>query len=177
VKQERQAVRRARDAELIAVLQEGLPLLARPYAAIGARIGMSEDDVLARLHELRTEGIITRFGVVVRHHELGYRSNAMVVWDAPDERVTALGRRLAALEFVTLCYRRARQLPAWPYNLYCMIHGRDRASVQAKIAEAIAACGLQGLRHEVLFSRRRFKQCGARYLLAADYKLAAGAWK
>jgi DNA-binding Lrp family transcriptional regulator len=177
MKQELHAVRRARDAELIAVLQEGLPLVARPYAAIGARIGMSEDDVRARLCELQAEGTIKRFGVVVRHHELGYRSNAMVVWDAPDERVTALGQRLAALEFVTLCYRRARQLPAWPYNLYCMIHGRDRASVQAKITEAIAACGLQGLPHEVLFSRRRFKQCGARYVHTADYKLAAGAGK
>ena len=44
----------------------------------------------------------SRFGLVVRHHELGYRANAMVVWDVPDAEVRAAGSRLAALDFVVL---------------------------------------------------------------------------
>ncbi|MCK7466867.1 MAG: hypothetical protein MZU91_01120 [Desulfosudis oleivorans] len=31
------------------------------------------------------------------------------------------------------CYRRPRHLPDWPYNLFAMVHGRDRAEVEAKV--------------------------------------------
>jgi siroheme decarboxylase len=152
-----------RDRQLIAAIQDGLPLAPRPYAAIGDSLGMAEAELIAGLRRLIEGGVINRFGVIVRHRELGYRANAMVVWDVPDARVGAAGRTLAALPFVTLCYRRPRRLPAWPYNLFCMIHGRDRAAVEALVDEASAAAGLEKLPRAVLFSRRRFKQRGARY--------------
>jgi DNA-binding Lrp family transcriptional regulator len=83
--------------------------------------------VLGRIGRWLEEGAIKRFGVVVRHHELGFRANAMLVHDIPDERVSDIGRALAEEPAVTLCYRRPRRLPDWPYNLFCMIHGRERA--------------------------------------------------
>jgi DNA-binding Lrp family transcriptional regulator len=108
--------------------------------------------------------VISRFGVIVRHHELGICANAMVVWDVPDARVREAGTILRALSCVTLCYRRPRRLPAWPYNLFCMIHGRKRAKVEALADEATAAAGLERCERAVLFSLRRFKQRGARYV-------------
>jgi DNA-binding Lrp family transcriptional regulator len=157
-----------RDRVLLEALRHGLPLAPRPYAVIGASIGMGEAEVVQRLQRLLAAGVVTRFGIVVRHHELGYGANAMAVWDVPDARVATLGRRIAGFEFVTLCYRRERSLPAWPYNLYCMIHGRDRALVQAHLATLRQACGLHGFPHAVLFSRRRFKQCGASYAASSS---------
>lgn len=158
---------REHKARLIEALQDGLPLEPRPYAALGDRIGLPETKVIALVASLQNEGVIKRFGVIVRHHELGYLANAMVVWDVPDDRATELGTRIASMDYVTLCYRRARSLPQWPYNLYCMIHGHDRVRVREKLADLIDTCGLQGMPHEVLFSRRRFKQRGARYSDAA----------
>lgn len=151
------------DRRLLAAIQHGLPLVARPYAEIAAGLGISEAEVVARLAWLKEAGVIRRFGVVVRHHELGYSANAMVVWDVPDERVTELGRCLAEFDFITLCYRRPRHLPQWRYNLYCMIHGKSREEVLAHLEWMVNHCGLQALPHEVLFSRRRFKQRGAIY--------------
>jgi DNA-binding Lrp family transcriptional regulator len=151
-------------------------LVPRPYAALGDRIGLPETKVIALVESLQNEGIIKRLGVIVRHHELGYLANAMVVWDVPDDRVSELGMRIARLDYVTLCYRRARHLPQWPYNLYCMIHGHDRVRVREKIFELIDTCGLQGVPHEVLFSCRRFKQRGARYSsMAPAFKRVVGA--
>ena len=152
-----------RDRRLIAAIQDGLPLAPRPYAVIGDSLGIAEAEVIAGLRRLIAGGVIKRFGVIVRHRELGYRANAMVVWDVPDARVGDAGRTLAALPFVTLCYRRPRRLPAWPYNLFCMIHGRERGAVEALVEQASGAAGLEGLPRAVLFSRRRFKQRGARY--------------
>jgi DNA-binding Lrp family transcriptional regulator len=151
------------DRRLIAAIQDGLPLVPRPYAAIGDALGMGEAEVIAGLRRLIEGGVIRRFGVIVRHHELGYRANAMVVWDVPDARVGDAGRTLAGLPFVTLCYRRPRRLPLWPYNMFCMIHGRDRSTVETLVEQTTATAGLEGLPRAVLFSRRRFKQRGARY--------------
>lgn len=152
------------DRRLIAAIQGGLPLVAEPYRAVGETIGLSEQEVIERIRRLREEGVIKRMGVVVRHHELGYRANAMVVWDVPDDRVTSLGECMGRFEFVTLCYRRRRYLPDWPYNLYCMIHGSSRDDVLEHVQQLVSQCALNETPHEVLFSRRRFKQNGARYL-------------
>ena len=150
----------ATEKQLITALQPGLELMARPFARLGERVGMSESEVLARISGWLDEGIIKRFGVVVRHYELGYRANAMVVFDVPDGDVDRLGRQLAAEAGVTLCYRRGRSLPHWPYNLYCMVHGRSREEVQPVIEHLSRLAGLPA---QALFSTRRFKQCGARY--------------
>ncbi len=153
---------------VIAALQEGLPLEARPYAALGQPIGLSEGEVIDALGSLIDRGVIRRFGVIVRHRALGIRANGMVVWDIPDDQVVAAGRRLAELPYVTLCYRRPRRLPDWPYNLFCMIHGSDRATVLDQVTEAAEACGLSDVPRDILFSRRCFKQRGARYLAAPE---------
>ncbi len=151
------------DAALIHAIQDGLPLVERPYAALAAGIGVDETALLERLGQLLAQGAIKRLGVVVRHQELGYRANAMVVWDLPDDQVDALGERMGGLPFVTLCYRRPRRLPDWPYNLFSMIHGRSRESVLAQVEAIREALGLGTVCCAVLFSGRRFKQRGARY--------------
>lgn len=153
----------AADRRLLAAIEDGLPLVARPFAAIGGTTGLTEDEVIGRLGRLQDSGTIKRLGLVVRHHELGFRSNAMVVWDVADDRVDAVGEALAQIDFVTLCYRRPRRLPDWPYNLFCMIHGRDRDQVLRQIEALRVIDGLAGAPNAVLFSRRRFKQRGALY--------------
>lgn len=150
----------AAERAFMAVLQTGLPLISQPFAALG----WAEADAIALLSRWTGTGVIKRFGVVVRHHELGYTANAMVVWDVPDTVVSRLGRSIADSGRVSLCYRRPRKLPHWPYNLFCMFHGKDRHEVEQRIATLAQACGLDAYPHEVLFSCRRFKQCGARYV-------------
>lgn len=153
----------AKDRELLSAVEGGLPLVAAPYAEIGRRIGLSEQEVIDRFARLIDTGVVKRLGLVVRHHELGYTANAMVVWDVPDYKVAELGRRAAAKDFVTLCYRRPRRLPEWPFNLFCMIHGKNRAEVRRQIAHLNHETELGAFPNAVLFSCRRFKQCGARY--------------
>ena len=155
------------DYAVAAALENGLEFTSRPYASPAARCGMSEAAFIARLERLLTLSVIRRFGVVVRHRELGYTANAMVVWDIPDERVAEVGRQLAAQVGVTLCYQRPRRLPYWPYNLFSMVHGRDREAVLEQVEQLREhlrqALGLEEVSCQPLFSRRRFKQCGARY--------------
>ncbi|MBI5041343.1 MAG: Lrp/AsnC family transcriptional regulator [Gammaproteobacteria bacterium] len=156
------------DLAVIGAIQGGLPLVPRPYAALAAQLGIDEAVLTERLTSLHESGVIKRMGLVVRHRELGYGANAMVVWDVPDGEVAELGRCLSKFEFVTLCYRRPRQGRDWPYNLFCMIHGQDREEVRGKVRQLVQCCGLEDIAHSVLFSRRRFKQRGAHYRNAAE---------
>lgn len=149
------------DRLLLAAMQDGLPLVPRPYQALGERVGMTEDEVLRRLTALNDAGVIKRLGLIVRHHELGYAANAMAVWDVADDEIDAVGRRVGKIDFVTLCYRRPRRLPDWPYNFFCMIHGRDPAVVLEQVEAVTRIAGLADRPSAVLFSRRRFKQRGA----------------
>ena len=153
-----------RDWNIIEIIQSGIPLISKPYASIGAKIGLSENEVIQRITQLQDNGIIKRFGIVVRHRKLGYQANAMVVWNVPDDLVSSVGKQLKDFEFVTLCYRRPRKLPDWRYNLFCMIHGQDRENVKEKVSLIIEQYGFQNIPHEILFSRRCFKQCGAMYV-------------
>ena len=152
----------AADHDLAALVEAGLPLVPEPFAAWADQLGVPTEEVLARIQSWLNAGTLRRFGLVVRHHEVGFSSNAMTVFDIPDDQVDAYGERLATQPGITLCYRRERA-PDWRYNLYCMVHGRSRDETLALLHAAVAGAGLQDEPRQILFSRRRFKQTGARY--------------
>ena len=151
------------ERRLVMALQEGLPLFIRPFQILASRVGCNESEILERIRRWCEEGIIKRFGVVVRHHELGYTANAMLVQDIPDALIGEFAAQLAHEPGITLCYQRPRVPPEWPYNLFCMIHGQARDEVEAKIAELRVRLKLTGYAHDTLFSITRFKQTGAPY--------------
>ena len=151
----------ASDWRVIRAIRDGLSLSARPYAVVADRAGLSEAQVMQGLRRFLREGVIKRIGVVVRHHELDYGANALVVFDVPCYRADVVGERLTrGAAPVTQCYRRIRRAPTWPYNLYCMLHGRHRAEVMGWVDELLPET-VRCLRHAVLFSRRRFHRRGA----------------
>lgn len=151
------------DRQLIELLQDGLATVSRPYALIGQQLNLSEDEVIVRLSRLKQLGLIKRLGVIVNHRKLGYCANAMVVFDVPNTLVEQIAGHVSQFSFVNLCYLRPRRGEQWPYNLYCMIHGKNREKVLQQLDHLIASCGLSSVNHEVLFSRKCFKQRGAIY--------------
>jgi len=161
----------AADWPLAALVEQGLPLVRRPYDLWALQLGCDGDHVVETLARWQREGTLKRFGVIVRHHELGFAANAMTVFDVPDDAVDAHGAALARDAAVTLAYRRERAA-AWPYNLYCMVHGRDRDAVRATLAGVIDRAGLAARPRETLFSRRRFKQEGARRFRDIDAQVS-----
>ncbi len=151
------------DMALIECICDGLPLDSRPYRVVGSRLGMAETEVIEQLKNLIDGGVIRRFGVVVQHRRLGYTANGMSVWNVPDAQVREVGELMGGFDYVTLCYQRPRHLPAWPYNLFAMVHGADKDKVLEQVQNIAETLKLTQIDRDVLFSRRQFKQCGARY--------------
>ena len=151
------------DYQLLELLQQGLPVCPEPYAQLADTLALSEQDLIERIQYLKKTGVIKRFGVIVNHRVLGYRANAMIVWNVPDAYVERVGQALSQIHYVSLCYQRPRKPGIWPYNLYCMVYGKDRETVLQQIDALIRRCHLQDFSYQVLFSTRCFKQRGALY--------------
>lgn len=150
------------DRSLIVATQGGLPLVPRPYHAIAEQVGLSADDVMRRLSAMLETGIIRRIGAVPNHYAIGWTANGMTVWDVADDQVDELGARIGALDFVTHCYRRPRALPAWPYNLFAMVHGSSREECAAKAGEIRALLGDSCRDNDILYSTKILKKSGLR---------------
>jgi len=148
---------------LRSAIEKGLPTHLSPYQVIAEQLALTEQQVLMQISLWQEEGLIRRFGLVIKHRKLGYDANAMVVWNIPNDDMDKVAQELAKCEPVSLCYQRPRRLPDWPYNLFCMIHGTDRALVLQQISQITEQLGLKSIEKDVLFSFKAYKQHGARY--------------
>ena len=149
------------DRRLLVATQGGLPLVAEPYEAVAEAVGIAPDEVQERLRAMLESGVVRRIGVVPNHYALGFKANGMSVWDVPDSEVAALGPEIGGLDYVSHCYRRPRRA-GWPYNLFAMVHGRDRDEVEAKVADLADRRAGRSRRHKVLYSTRILKKTGLR---------------
>ncbi len=152
----------ATDRRIIEATQAGLPLAPEPYAEIGAALGLDQREVIDRMATMMAEGVIRRIGAAPNHYAFGITANGMTVWDVADEMAGDLGQEIGALDFVSHCYLRLRALPDWPYNLFAMIHGRDRAEVERKRALITDLLGPCCHRSDILYSNRILKKTGLR---------------
>ena len=150
------------DRKIIKATQAGLPLVARPYHVIGESLGLSAEEVMLRITDMKDRGIIRRIGAVPNHYRLGYKYNGMTVWDIEDQYIDELGDKVGQLEFVSHCYHRPRHLPEWPYNLFAMVHSKSAEGVTAQVSTIAAVLGHYNQGHEVLFSTRVLKKTGLR---------------
>ncbi len=150
------------DRQIILATQSGLPLDPQPYHVVARQVGVSPEEVMARMRRMLETGMIRRIGAVPNHYALGYKANGMTVWDVPDERVDELGEQIGALEFVSHCYQRPRHLPEWPYNFFAMVHGHDKPEVEAKVRQIAELLGEADRGHEILYSTRILKKTGLR---------------
>jgi hypothetical protein len=121
------------------LLETGLPLAPRPFQALAEQIEASEAQVLEQMRQWHEQGLFRRVGLVVNHQAPG----------------------------ISLCYQRPRRLPQWQYNLFCMIHGRQRDRVEAQVQALLQEHLLDDLPHQLLFSTHLFKQCGGRFAAPA----------
>lgn len=150
------------DRRIIRATQSGLPLVHRPYEAVGAALGVRGEQVRERLQAMLDEGLIRRIGAVPNHYRLGFTANGMSVWDVADERVDPLGEQIGKLPFVSHCYRRPRRAPIWNYNLFAMLHGRSRDEVEAQAQQVAALLGDACRAHDILYSTAILKKTGLR---------------
>ena len=147
------------DEQLIRLIQDGIALTHSPFASCAEELGISEDDVIARLKNLKAQRKIRRFGASIGHIALGFTANGMGVWDVAPEKIDEVGRKMAAFDEVSHCYERPRSAE-WPYNMYTMIHGRSQEECYAAALKISRDVGIS--EYKLVFSESELKKKGVR---------------
>ena len=148
------------EKNLIASIQEDIPVTDRPYLAIAKKLAISEETLLENLQSLCSRGFIRRFGATLRHQKTGFTANAMAAWQVGEDRIEEVGNKMAAFRQVSHCYRR-NPTDGWPYNLYTMIHANDSEACRQTAREMSQAAAVEN--YMLLFSRRELKKTSMVY--------------
>ena len=149
------------DIPFVRALQDDLPLVPRPFAVQARGTPLTEETLLQAATRLTEAGVMRRYGAILRHRRAGYSVNAMGCWHLPQERVREAGNLAARLKIISHCYERPAYPPAWPYQLFTMIHSHS----QAELEETVAGLHTQIRPHDcaVLASLREYKKVRLRY--------------
>ena len=150
------------DKKVICALQKEFPLVTAPYRQMAAEIGMEEQEFLARMKRLLDSGIIRKMGAVLRHREVGYVANVLCAWEVPADRLAEIAVNMSKHAAVSHCYDR-QTAPAWPYNLYTMIHATSRAECEEIAQELGEANGVTN--RVMLYTRKEWKKTSMKYFL------------
>jgi DNA-binding Lrp family transcriptional regulator len=150
-----------KDRQLIRFLQDDLPEDREPFLVIAEKLGMTEEQVLDRIRAWMQEGVIRRFGALVRHQDIGFTGNAMVAWSVPSPEIERIGSLIARYSFISHCYERPAR-PDWPYNLYTMFHASNREEVETLILKVAEETGIR--EYKVLHTVKEWKKRSMKYL-------------
>ncbi len=129
------------ERRVIAAVEEGLAVSARPYGAAARRSGVSEETVIETLRALASRGLLRRTGAILSPGALGLGAAALVAWRIEPGKLEECGKALAAEDSVTHCLSR-KSSPGWPYNLYTMVHAADSAKLLSWVRGAAERFGV-----------------------------------
>ena len=150
------------DKKMIRVLQQHLPLEARPFDAWAEQAGVTVEQLLVAAERFRDVGVMRRFSAVLRHREVGVSANAMGVWVVPPEKRDGFGQLAAQNPAVSHCYLRPTYHD-WPYSLFTMVHGKSEAECEAALAAISLASGIK--EYTSLYSTKEYKKVRVKYFV------------
>jgi DNA-binding Lrp family transcriptional regulator len=143
------------DETLLLELNQGIPLIIQPFNSIASKIGVTPDEVLARLTKLKEAGVIRRFGASIKPNDVGFTANAVIAWNVPIERVNEVGAYFASFREVTHCYERQTVPERWEYNLYTVLHAQERQTIEHLTKLLAETVGVN--EYVILYSKRDLK--------------------
>lgn len=148
------------EKKILASIQGDISITKQPYLEIAEQLGISEDTFLEKLKDLCDRGVVRRFGATIRHQKSGFTANAMVAWTVDEDRINDVGEKMASFREVSHCYRRNPNSD-WPYNLYTMIHAKDKESCIETARKMSEAASVNT--YTLLFSREELKKTSMEY--------------
>jgi siroheme decarboxylase len=155
------------DIALIRALQG--PMAVRPdaYAPAAEELGVPVERLLEHCRQMVTRKLLRRVAAILYHRRAGFSANGMGVWRVPEEQISTLGPRMAAVRGISHCYRRPTYRD-WPYSVFTMAHGRSKEECDAVLDGVAAVCGLEGEGRATLYSSTEYKKVRLHYF-TPDY--------
>jgi len=156
------------DKDFIRELQKDMDIIDEPFVNAARNLGITEDELFSKMKHYESMGVLRRFAAILRHRQVGFTANGMIVWKVPEDRITSVGETLGSFPQVSHCYERPTY-DDWPYNVFSMIHCKthDEAYEVAKtIQDQIDVND-----YKILFSSREFKKTRVEYFVENSFSL------
>jgi len=156
------------DKEFIRELQKDMEIIDEPFAKAAKNLGIAENELFEKMKYYEAIGVMRRFAAILRHRQVGFAANGMIVWKVPRDRISKVGETLGSFPQVSHCYERPTY-DDWPYNVFSMIHCKthDEANEMAKkIQDQIHVDD-----YKILFSSREFKKTRVEYFVENSFSL------
>ena len=156
------------DKDFIRELQKDMSIIDEPFVKAAHNLGITEDELFSKMKYYENIGVMRRFAAILRHRQVGFTANGMIVWKVPEDRITKVGEKLGSFPQISHCYQRPTY-PDWPYNVFSMIHCKtqDEANDMAKtIQDQIHVDDFR-----ILFSSREFKKTRVEYFVESSFTL------
>ena len=156
------------DKDFIRELQKNMEIIDEPFVNAAKNLGITEDEVFAKMKHYEDVGVMRRFAAILRHRQVGFTANGMIVWKVPEDRITSVGQTLGSFPQVSHCYERPTY-DDWPYNVFSMIHCKthDEAYDVAKTIQD----QINVDEYKILFSSREFKKTRVEYFVENSFSL------
>jgi len=110
------------DLKLMNMLQEEIPLVERPFAEFGSRLGLSEKEILERVKRMHDEDRFRRIGPSLAPRKLGYTST-LAAAHIPADRFDAAIEYINRYPHITHNYERDDYFNVW---FTVIAQGEDR---------------------------------------------------
>ena len=156
------------DKDFIRELQKDMEIIDEPFVKAANNLGISENELFEKLKHYEDIGVMRRFAAILRHRQVGFTANGMIVWKVPKDRISQVGNLLGAFPQVSHCYERPTY-DDWPYNVFSMIHCKtqDEAHDVAKTIQN----QINVDEYDILFSSREFKKIRVEYSVENSFSL------
>ncbi len=156
------------DKDFIRELQKNMEIIDEPFVKAANNLGITEDELFAKMKHYESIGVLRRFAAILRHRQVGFTANGMIVWKVPEGRITSVGETLGSFPQVSHCYERPTY-DDWPYNVFSMIHCKthDEAYDVAKTIQK----QIDVNEYKILFSSREFKKTRVEYFVENSFSL------
>ncbi len=154
------------DKDFIRELQKDMEIIDEPFVKAANNLGITETELFEKMKQYEDIGVMRRFAAILRHRQIGFTANGMIVWKVPEDRISEVGAKLGAFPQVSHCYERPTYSD-WPYNVFSMIHCKthDEANDMAKTIKN----QIQVDDYRILFSSREFKKTRVEYFVENSF--------
>ena len=156
------------DKNFIRELQKDMEIIDEPFVKAANNLGITEDELFSKMKHYESLGVLRRFAAILRHRQVGFTANGMIVWKVPEDRITSVGETLGSFPQISHCYERPTY-DDWPYNVFSMIHCKthDEAYDVAKTIQN----QIDVNDYKILFSSREFKKTRVEYFVENSFSL------
>lgn len=156
------------DKEFIRQLQKDLQVIDRPFLPAAQALKMSEAQVFEKLYYYESIGVMRRYAAILRHRDVGFTANGMIVWRVPEEKIESVGETLGAFPQISHCYQRPVYAD-WPYNVFSMVHCKSIAEAESMAKDIQGHINVDD--YKILFSSREFKKTRVEYFTEGQYTI------